>query len=84
MALAHHVKHCCSQGHAGTEELTDGEMVAIKKIRDVFNNLTDAKRILREISLLSRLRHPNLVSIKDIPKPPTVLDEFRDLYIVFE
>jgi serine/threonine protein kinase len=64
--------------------LATGETVAIKKIREVFNNLTDAKRILREISLISRLTHPNMVRIIDILEPPKDMAEFRDLYIVFE
>ena len=64
--------------------LATGDTVAIKKIREVFNNLTDAKRILREISLLSRLTHPNVVKILDILEPPKDMAEFRDLYVVFE
>ncbi|KAK3152094.1 hypothetical protein QOZ80_2BG0154200 [Eleusine coracana subsp. coracana] len=60
-----------------------GERVAIKKINNVFENVSDAARILREIKLLRLLRHPNIVEIKHIMLPPT-RREFRDIYIVFE
>ncbi|CAL5024146.1 unnamed protein product [Urochloa decumbens] len=60
-----------------------GERVAIKKIKDVFENVSDAARILREIKLLRLLRHPNIVQIKHIMLPPT-RREFRDIYVVFE
>jgi serine/threonine protein kinase len=42
------------------------EFVAIKKINNTFANLTDAKRILREIKLLRHLKHENIISILDI------------------
>lgn len=35
-----------------------GEKVAIKKINNVFDHVSDATRILREIKLLRLLRHP--------------------------
>nr|CAB3445512.1 unnamed protein product [Digitaria exilis] len=60
-----------------------GERVAIKKIKNVFENVSDAARILREIKLLRLLRHPNIVQIKHIMLPPT-RREFRDIYVVFE
>jgi len=60
-----------------------GERVAIKKIKDVFENVSDAARILREIKLLRLLRHPNIVQIKHIMLPPT-RREFIDIYVVFE
>ena len=34
------------------------EKVAIKKINNVFDHVSDATRILREIKLLRLLRHP--------------------------
>ncbi|WVZ77975.1 hypothetical protein U9M48_025761 [Paspalum notatum var. saurae] len=60
-----------------------GERVAIKKINNVFENVPNAARILREIKLLRLLRHPNIVQIKHIMLPPTQR-EFRDIYVVFE
>ncbi|KAJ6796576.1 mitogen-activated protein kinase 16-like [Iris pallida] len=60
-----------------------GEKVAIKKINDVFEHVSDATRILREIKLLRLLRHPDVVEIKHIMLPPS-RREFRDIYVVFE
>lgn len=36
------------------------EKVAIKKINNVFDHVSDATRILREIKLLRLLRHPGI------------------------
>ncbi|GFZ12283.1 MAP kinase 9 [Actinidia rufa] len=60
-----------------------GERVAIKKINDVFEHVSDATRILREIKLLRLLHHPDIVEIKHIMLPPS-RREFRDIYVVFE
>lgn len=60
-----------------------GERLAIKKINDVFEHVSDATRILREIKLLRLLRHPDIVEIKHIMLPPC-RREFKDIYVVFE
>ncbi|KAG2332237.1 hypothetical protein Bca52824_003417 [Brassica carinata] len=60
-----------------------GEKVAIKKIHDIFEHISDAARILREIKLLRLLRHPDIVEIKHIMLPPS-RREFKDIYVVFE
>ena len=60
-----------------------GEKVAIKRINDVFEHVSDATRILREIKLLRLLKHPDVVEIKHIMLPPHK-KEFRDIYVVFE
>eukprot|EP01018_Ginkgo_biloba_P011017 Gb_40535 [translate_table: standard] len=60
-----------------------GEKVAIKKINDIFEHISDATRILREIKLLRLLRHPDIVEIKHIMLPPS-RREFKDIYVVFE
>ncbi|KAI4330004.1 hypothetical protein MLD38_028318 [Melastoma candidum] len=60
-----------------------GERVAIKKIHDVFEHVSDATRILREIKLLRLLRHPDIVEIRHIMLPPS-RREFKDIYVVFE
>ncbi|XP_019446153.1 PREDICTED: mitogen-activated protein kinase 9-like isoform X2 [Lupinus angustifolius] len=64
-------------------DIHTGEKVAIKKINDVFEHVSDATRILREIKLLRLLRHPDIVEIKHIMLPPS-RREFRDIYVVFE
>jgi len=60
-----------------------GERVAIKKITNVFEHVSDATRILREIKLLRLLKHPDIVEIKHIMLPPSSRD-FKDIYVVFE
>lgn len=60
-----------------------GEKVAIKKINNVFEHVSDATRILREIKLLRLLKHPDIVEIKHIMLPPSAKD-FKDIYVVFE
>eukprot|EP00891_Asterochloris_glomerata_P007129 jgi/Astpho2/7129/fgenesh1_pm.00111_%23_1_t len=68
----------CSARHEGTKE-----KVAIKKITNAFENLTDAKRTLREVKLLRHLKHDNIIAVKDIMAPPNK-DRFNDVYLVYE
>ncbi|KAL8196415.1 hypothetical protein R6Q57_024710 [Mikania cordata] len=68
---------------AAAVDTRTGEKVAIKKINDVFEHVSDATRILREIKLLRLLRHPDIVEIKHIMLPPC-RREFKDIYVVFE
>ncbi|XP_009410318.2 mitogen-activated protein kinase 9 [Musa acuminata AAA Group] len=68
---------------AAAVDTHSGERVAIKKINDVFEHVSDATRILREIKLLRFLRHPDVVEIKHIMLPPS-RREFKDIYVVFE
>ena len=57
--------------------------VAIKKIRNVFEDTTKAKRILREIKLLRHFDyHDNLVNILDITTFPPEEKNIADVYIV--
>lgn len=60
-----------------------GERVAIKKINDIFEHVSDATRILREIKLLRLLKHPDIVEVKHILLPPS-RREFKDIYVIFE
>jgi mitogen-activated protein kinase 1/3 len=57
--------------------------VAIKKIGNAFENLTDARRTLREIRLLRYLRHENIIAVRDIIRPEN-RDRFTDVYLVYE
>ncbi|KAL5726720.1 mitogen-activated protein kinase [Ranunculus cassubicifolius] len=68
---------------ASAVDTKTGEKVAIKKINDVFEHVSDATRILREIKLLRLLRHPDVVEIRHIMLPPS-RREFKDIYVVFE
>lgn len=59
--------------------------VAIKKVSNVFNNETDAKRLLREIQILRQMgRHRNVVKLYDVLEPTRSPSSFKDLYYVFE
>ena len=60
-----------------------GEKVAIKKITDVFEHVSDATRILREVKLLRVLKHPDIVEVKHIVLPPNPR-EFKDIFVIFE
>jgi mitogen-activated protein kinase 1/3 len=57
--------------------------VAIKKITRLFDDEIDAKRILREIVILKKLNHPNLVRIIEII-PPLDYKTFNSIYVVTE
>ena len=61
----------------------NNRIVAIKKIHKVFEDLIDCKRILREIAILNRLSHPNVIAILDIIVPSD-LEKFDELFIVLE
>ncbi|KAG8339480.1 Protein kinase domain [Trypanosoma vivax] len=63
-------------------DTTTNETVAIKKMNNVFANVVDGKRILRELKLLRFLKHPNVLTLKDAFCP--VSREFSDVYIVTE
>ena len=60
-----------------------GEKVAIKKITDVFEHVSDATRILREVKLLRVLKHPDIVEVKHIVLPPNPR-ELKDIFVIFE
>ncbi|KAG1339148.1 mitogen-activated protein kinase 5 [Cocos nucifera] len=60
-----------------------GEMVAIKKIANAFDNHMDAKRTLREIKLLRHLDHENVIGIRDVIPPP-IPQAFNDVYVATE
>lgn len=58
-----------------------GIKVAIKKISNAFEDLVDAKRILREIRLLRFLNHENIIRILNVQLPPSRTG-YRDIYII--
>ncbi|TMW66378.1 hypothetical protein Poli38472_004143 [Pythium oligandrum] len=60
-------------------ETTD--KVAIKKISKAFEDIVDAKRILREIKLLQHFDHENVITIVDLLPPPSIT-HFDDVYII--
>ncbi|EPQ13485.1 Mitogen-activated protein kinase 1 [Myotis brandtii] len=54
--------------------------VAIKKISP-FEHQTYCQRTLREIKILLRFRHDNIIGINDIIRAPTI-EQMKDVYIV--
>jgi len=57
--------------------------IAIKKIAKAFEDLVDAKRILREIKLLQHFKHDNIIGLYDLMNPPDS-GPFDDIYLVLE
>lgn len=57
--------------------------VAIKKVPKAFEDLIDAKRIVREIKLLKFFDHENIIKMIDVQKPPARTG-FDDIYIITE
>ena len=55
--------------------------VAIKKVPNAFEDLIDAKRILREIKILKFFKHENIVTLLDVPKPPSKTG-YDDIYFI--
>jgi mitogen-activated protein kinase 1/3 len=58
-------------------------LVAIKRMGHVFEDLIDCKRILREVAILHKLNHENVVKLYDLTQP---LDHtsFDELYMIME
>jgi len=89
-------------GQVARAQLTSdlSKTVVIKRTSDVFNHPSLAKRTLREIAIMRRLDHPNIVKVLDILEPeegsPSAACDaaravapgsnlmFKDLYVVLE
>ena len=57
--------------------------VAIKVVDGIFNSTTDAKRTLRELSILRQCDHPNVIKCHAVLSPPTEWRRrFSNLWIV--
>lgn len=61
-----------------------GGRVAIKRTDHLFDDATDARRTLREVAILSLLRHENVVRLLDVFAPGDGLADFNELYVVLE
>jgi mitogen-activated protein kinase 1/3 len=60
-----------------------GRQVAIKKMDNIFDDEIDCKRILREITLLRKLKHPCVVNLIEMLVPPNP-ETFTTIYMVME
>lgn len=65
---------------ASANDLQRGSKVAIKKISP-FEHQTYCQRTLREIKILTRFKHENIIDIRDIIRASSI-EEMRDVYIV--
>jgi len=62
-------------------ERHSGQVVALKKIFDAFQNATDAQRTYREIIFLQQMgTHENIIRLDEVVRA----DNDRDIYLVFE
>lgn len=61
--------------------LHTGQKVAIKKISNVFEVVTNAKRTLRELKILKHFKHDNIIAIKDILQPNLPHSAFKSVYV---
>lgn len=50
-------------------DTTTGQKVAIKRMTDVFDDVTDARRAFREMHILRNLEHPQIVGLVDVISP---------------
>ena len=65
------------------KNIKTGEFVAIKRIKNLFDDLIDGKRVLREISLLKNLNHSSIINLLDIVIPEDVKN-FNEIYLILE
>uniref|UniRef100_A0AAY4C2M4 Mitogen-activated protein kinase n=1 Tax=Denticeps clupeoides TaxID=299321 RepID=A0AAY4C2M4_9TELE len=62
----------------------NGKRVAIKKIHNAFEVVTNAKRTLRELKILKHFKHDNIIAIKDILQPTLPHSVFKSVYVVLD
>lgn len=64
-------------------EARTGSAVAIKKISNIFADVSTAKRVVREMELLTSLKHENIVYLHHFFRPSSSIS-FNDIYIVMD
>jgi len=63
-------------------DLKTGQMVACKKIENIFDHRSLAKRTLRELKLVRYFQHENIMSLERVMRPHS--PHFNNLYLVSE
>lgn len=59
--------------------------MAIKRIPNLFNNVGDAKRLLREVMILRSIgHHKNIIKLLDVLEPTNCANTYNIIYYVFE
>uniref|UniRef100_A0A914P611 mitogen-activated protein kinase n=1 Tax=Panagrolaimus davidi TaxID=227884 RepID=A0A914P611_9BILA len=61
-----------------------GQYVAIKKLKQPFENPSFARRTFRELRFLKSINHKNVIKLLDAYTPQNNFYEFRDVYYVME
>lgn len=61
----------------------DEQVVAVKKIEHIFDQMTICKRTLREIRILRHLSHENIMHLRETYVLGSI-DDFREIYVVSE
>lgn len=64
-------------------ETQTNRSVAIKKITNIFSDLREGSRVLREMELMTRLNHPNIIKLHQFFRP-TSRETFNDIYFVMD
>ncbi|CAG9332014.1 unnamed protein product [Blepharisma stoltei] len=64
-------------------DLQTNQRVAIKNVKALFDDVIEAKHMLREISIMRTLNHINIIKIVNI-FTPSASQEFNNVYIVME
>lgn len=60
-----------------------GKRVAIKRLSRVFGDLREGKRILREMEIMTFLKHSNLIRLHHFMRPQSK-ETFEDIYLVMD
>uniref|UniRef100_A0A671R8V5 Mitogen-activated protein kinase 7-like n=1 Tax=Sinocyclocheilus anshuiensis TaxID=1608454 RepID=A0A671R8V5_9TELE len=85
----HETGSCCNSGKQcpicpKLHTLDKSQQVAIKKIPNAFEVVTNAKRTLRELKILKHFKHDNIIAIKDILQPVVPHSAFKSVYVVLD
>lgn len=67
---------------SATEETTQ-KGVAIKKVSNVFADLREGKRVLREMEIMTTLKHQNIINLHHFFRPQDK-GGFKDIYLVMD
>ena len=61
-----------------------GQLVAIKRMAKIFQSLGDSVRVLRELSILAKLRDIRIANMVDLIYESADMDKFDTIYVVLE
>lgn len=57
------------------------QIVAVKKIANALENISDARKVLREIAILKKIKHPNIIALKEVSMAS---EHSKDVYMYYE